>query len=159
MCVFVGEKSQIVQCRIFFINEKFFLLNFLKTKCNSEQKRVKNALSRTLLQQVFKYLKRKTSHWSTVINRTIWDFHQLCPLGRIGLVVVICVCFSVCLSVCLSDVPYSCNFLCVVWLVQSMPCPWTGAILVSISILSRTLKTRMCSGVLSRSRSFSQVEP
>ena len=37
---------------------------------------------------------------------------------------------------------------CVVGLVQSVPCPWTGA----ISISSRALKTRRCSGVRSRSR-------
>ena len=44
-----------------------------------------------------------------------------------------------------SDVPFSCNFFCVVGLVQSVPHPWTGAI--SISISSRALKTMICSGV------------
>ena len=39
-------------------------------------------------------------------------------------------------------VPFPCNFFCVVGLVQSVPRPWTGAIL--ILILSRALKTRMC---------------
>ena len=33
-------------------------------------------------------------------------FHQLGPLGRVGLVVAM----SVCLSVCLFDVPFPCNF-------------------------------------------------
>ena len=38
-------------------------------------------------------------------------FHQLGPLGRVGLLVEMCVCLCVCvLSVCLSDVPFSCNF-------------------------------------------------
>ena len=38
-------------------------------------------------------------------------------------------------------------FFCVVGLVQSVPRPWTGGILISIS--SRALKTRMCSRVQS----------
>ena len=66
-------------------------------------------------------------------------------------------CFFVCLSVCLPDVPFSCNFFFVVGLVQSVLCLWTGAI--SILISSRALKTRICSGVRSRSRSRSRVEP
>ena len=47
----------------------------------------------------------------------------------------VCVCLSVC--------PLPMKFFCVVGLVQSVPRPWTGA----ISITSRALKTRMCSGV------------
>ena len=67
------------------------------------------------------------------------------------------VCMFVSLFLCLSDVPFSCDFFCVVRLVQSVPRPLTGAIL----ILSRALKSRMCSGVLSQSqsRSLSRVEP
>ena len=49
--------------------------------------------------------------------------------------------------------PLPMQFFCLVGLVQSVPCPWTGA----ISILSRALKTRMCSGVQSLSQS--RVEP
>ena len=78
------------------------------------------------------------------------SFHQLGPLGRVGLVVT----KSVCLSV---NCPLPMRFFCVVGLVQSVPRPWTGAI--SISILSRALKTMLCSGVRSRSRSQSRVEP
>ena len=35
-------------------------------------------------------------------------FHQLGPLGRVGLVVAMCVC----IFVCFSDVLFSCDFLC-----------------------------------------------
>ena len=38
------------------------------------KKRVKNALSCTLYAYSSKYLIFKTSHWSKVINKTIWDF-------------------------------------------------------------------------------------
>ena len=55
-------------------------------------------------------------------------------------------CLFLGLSVCLSG-PFSCNFFCVVGLVQSVPRPWTGAILILIP--SRAPKTRMCSGVWS----------
>ena len=78
-------------------------------------------------------------------------FHQLGPLGRVGLVVTL----SMCLSVCPLPMP----FFCVVGLVQSVPCLWTGAILILISISSRALKLRMCSGVRSWSRSRSWGEP
>ena len=44
---------------VLLINMKFFCLNTLKTKCNSVRKRVKNALSRTLLHIVFKMIKKK----------------------------------------------------------------------------------------------------
>ena len=76
-------------------------------------------------------------------------FHQHGPLGQVGLVVT----KSVCLSVCLLSPSHA--IFCVVGLVQSVPRPRTGAILISISISSRALKTRMCSGV----RSWSRVEP
>ena len=47
-------------------------------------------------------------------------------------------------KVCLCVVcPLPMQFFCVAGLVQSVPRPWTGA----ISISSRALKTRMCSGV------------
>ena len=49
-------------------------------------------------------------------------FHQLGPLGQVGLVVAM----SVCLSVC----PLSVQFFCVVGLVQSVPRLWTGAIAI-----------------------------
>ena len=77
------------------------------------------------------------------------NFHQLGPLGRVGLVVTkfVCVCVFVC--------PLPMQFFCVVGLVRSVPPLWTGAI--SISISSKALKTRMCSGVQSQSQS--QVEP
>ena len=65
-------------------------------------------------------------HWFSSI------FHQIGPLGRVGLVVTECVCVSVCLSVC----PLPMQFFCVVGLVQRVPRPWTGA----ISISSRALK-------------------
>ena len=39
------------------------------------------------------------------------NFHQLGPLGRVGLVVTKSVCLSVCLSVGLFIVPFPCNFL------------------------------------------------
>ena len=56
---------------------------------------------------------------------------------------------SVCLFVCLSVCPLPMRFFCVVGLVQRVPRPWTGAISISISISisSRALKTRRCSGV------------
>ena len=71
-------------------------------------------------------------------------FHQLGPLGRVDLVDTISVCCR--LLVCPLPMRF---FFCVVGLVQIVPCPWTGAI--SISILSRSLKTRMCSEVRSQS--------
>ena len=52
--------------------------------------------------------------------------HQLRPLGQVGIVVV--------MSVCCCPLPM--QFFCVVGLVQSVPCPWTGAITIS----SRALK-------------------
>ena len=62
-------------------------------------------------------------------------FHKLGPLRRVGLVVAMSACvFFVC--------PLPWQFFCVVGLVQSVPRPWTGAISISISILSRPLKTR-----------------
>ena len=70
-------------------------------------------------------------------------FHQLSPLGRVGRVVAMSVC---CHCLCVS---FPCNFFCVVRPVQSMLCSWTGAILISISISSRALKTRMWSVVQS----------
>ena len=60
---------------------------------------------------------------------------------------------STCPCVCVSVCPLPMRFFCVVGLVQSVPRPWTGA----ISISSRALKTRRCSGV--RWRSQSRVEP
>ena len=80
------------------------------------------------------------------------SFHQLGPLGRVGLVVT----KSVCLSV---YCPLPMQFLCEVGRVQSVPCPWTGAMSISISILSRALKMRMCSGFRSQSWSQHRVEP
>ena len=42
------------------------------------------------------------------------NFHQLGPLGRVGLVVAMCVCFFPCFFIslffCFSDVPFSCIF-------------------------------------------------
>ena len=50
MCEFVIEQMNKLFNQVLLINVKFFLfLNILKTKCNSVQERVKNALSRTLL--------------------------------------------------------------------------------------------------------------
>ena len=63
--------------------------------------------------------------------------------GRVGL--------AVAMSVCCGPLPM--RFICVVGLVQSMPSPWTGAILIS----SKALKTRLCSRV--RSPFQSRVEP
>ena len=56
-------------------------------------------------------------------------------------------------SVCVLMSPSHAIFFCVVGLEQSVPCLWTGAISISILISSRALKTRMCSRVLSQSRS------
>ena len=86
--------------------------------------------------------------WSQFITPTALNFHQLSPLGQVGLVVAKSVCVSV-------WCPLPMRFFCVVGLVQSVPRPWTGA----ISISSRALKTRMCSGVWSRSWSRSRVDP
>ena len=84
-------------------------------------------------------------------RRTVKDicFFLLGPLGRVGLVDAMGVCLCVCLFVCLMS-PLHVIF-CVVGLVQSVPCPLTGAILISISVSSRALKTSLCSGVRSRS--------
>ena len=87
--------------------------------------------------------------WITVIpllDAPQVHFHQLGPLGRVGLVVAMSVC-------CCCPLPM--QFFCVVGLVQRVPRPWTGAIPISIS--NRALKTRMCSGVWSQSQS--RVKP
>ena len=62
---------------------------------------------------------------------------------------------DVCLFLCIFVCPVPMRFFCVIGLVQSVPRPWTGAILILIP--SRALKTKRCSGV--RSRSSSWVEP
>ena len=49
MCEFVNEQMNKLFNQVLLINVKFLFLNILKTKCNSVQERVKNALSRTLL--------------------------------------------------------------------------------------------------------------
>ena len=80
---------------------------------------------------------------------------QLGPLGRVGLVVT----KSVCVCVCVSP---SHAIFCVVGLVQSVPCLWTGAeralsvdwcgscLALAISIFGRALRTGMCSGGVNR---------
>ena len=65
-------------------------------------------------------------------------FHQLGPLGQVGLIVAKSVC-----TLCVCSLPM--RFFCMVGLVQTVPHLWTGALLISIS--SETLKTKMCSGV------------
>ena len=66
-------------------------------------------------------------------------FHQLGPLGRVGLVVTKSVFLYVCVSVC----PLPMRFFCEGGLVRSVPCPWTGADRASHS--RGALKTGRCS--------------
>ena len=59
MFAFVGKQSQVVKLRSFDPFE-VVLLNFLKTKCTSVQKKLDNAITCTLLHLVFKvFLKEK----------------------------------------------------------------------------------------------------
>ena len=114
-----------------------------------------------LLTQLYKVTNKRCLPWNLYIEDVklnlkvmyfVQSFHQLGPLGRVGQRVYMSMCVFV-------WCPLPMQFFCVVWLVQSVPRPWTGAISISISISSRALKTRLCSGVQSWSRSRSRVEP
>ena len=70
-CVHSFVKNLKLFYQLFLMNIKFYFLNIFKTKCNSVQERVKIAFSCTLYS---KYLQRKSSHSSKVVNYIILHF-------------------------------------------------------------------------------------
>ena len=108
-------------CNICIVKEKLFAISltpFLKGR-EAEKKNGDSSISRVGI--ILKVRKGKYMHDKLIENgfintnrykqKKLISFHQLGPLGRVGLVVAMCVCFFVCFYVSLFDVPFSCNFL------------------------------------------------